>query len=191
MPGGPSVDGGDRITRLERRLRRTQALAAMSFCSTIVLGVAAWRGEPARQSVVRARAVIIEDSSGAARVVLGAPVPDPKGGARRSAATGLVINDAAGHERFGVGLNADGSVSMGFDAPPVAGSWVNRERLTLAVSQSGNGEIRFLDRAAAVRAHMTLFHDNTVALFFTDYGSDSTVVTRVSAKGDTTVVHRR
>ncbi|MGI9077578.1 MAG: hypothetical protein ACR2G6_09650 [Gemmatimonadaceae bacterium] len=190
MPIG-SLDDSDRITRLERRLRRTQALAVMGFCGVALLGAAAWRGQPPLHPVVRTRALIIEDSSGAARVVLSAPVPDSKGGARRSAATGLVINDAAGQERFGVGLNADGSVSMGFDAPPTTGSRVNRERLTLAVSRSGNGEIRFLDREATVRAHMTLFNDNAVALFFTDYGPNGTLVTRVSAKGDTTVLHRR
>lgn len=180
-----------RLAFVERRLRSSRRITAATLAAAAVVCVAAWRQQPQSPDVIRARTLIIEDPSGHQRIILGAPVPDPRGGQRRSAATGLVINDSAGNERFGVGLLADGSVAMGFDAAPATGGARGGERLTLGVGQMGNGEIRFLDRASYVRAHMTLFNDNTVALFFTDIDTGKTIVHRVSARGDTIVEHRR
>jgi hypothetical protein len=55
------------------------------------------------QKTIRTHTLIIEDAQGRDRLVLGAPVPDMKGGGRISPSVGLVINDPDGLERFGVG----------------------------------------------------------------------------------------
>ncbi len=186
----PGTDIHARLASVERQLRRHRLVASGALLLASVVALSGWMG--ARQeSVLRARAVIIEDEEGRERVVLGAPVPDPQEGPRRSPATGLVINDASGYERFGVGLSADGSMVMGFDAPPGTGTGGNRERITIAANGQGGAELRVLGHDSRVRAHMSLFRDNTVALFFTEYEPNRTIVHRVSAKGDTTVVHQR
>jgi hypothetical protein len=50
---------------------------------------------------------------------LGAPVPNPvvegKTKERRSPATGIIFNDAAGNERGGIGMLDDGSMNLCFD----------------------------------------------------------------------------
>ena len=61
----------------------------------------------------------------------------------------------------------------------------------MSASENGGAELRMLDRRSYVRAHMELFDDNTVALFFEEPRGDTTIVHRVSATGDTVVVHRR
>ncbi len=66
------------------------------------------------------------------RIFLGSPVPDPAEGRRVAPATGLVINDSAGAERFGLGLFPNGRVVMGFDAPPGTGDERNRPVATAA-----------------------------------------------------------
>ena len=183
------ADLAGRLSNLERQLRRTQYVALVGLASAAVLSLSAFASRSHAPGVVRTRALIIEDAQGRERVVLGAPVPDPKEGRRRSASTGLVINDSAGIERFGVGLADDGSMTMGLDAPPSSSSGDNRERITLTAGHTGGSELRFLDRESRVRAHIALFNDNTVALFFTDYQPGKTTVHRVGASGDTVVVH--
>jgi len=178
----------ERLAALERRLARTQLVAAGAVLTAVVLSVAAWKSVRPVSDVVRARSLVIEDSLGRSVVVLGAPVPDPKGGRRRSPSTGIVINDTAGAERFGLGLTADGSIVMGFDAPPGVDPG-NTERITLSVSSKGGSEMRFLDHEGYVRAHMSFFSDNDVALFFTGRQDGKTIVHRVGATGDTVVVH--
>jgi hypothetical protein len=189
MSASPSsVD--ERLATLACRLAWTQFVAAVALLTAAVLSIAAWKSVRQVPDVVRARSIVIEDSRGRSVVVLGAPVPDPKGGRRRSPTTGMAINDTAGAERFGLGLSGDGSIVMGFDAPPGIDRG-NTERITLSVSAKGGSEMRFLDHDGYVRAHMSLFSDNDVALFFTGRQGGKTIVHRVGATGDTVVVHNQ
>ena len=71
--------------------------------------------------------LIIEDSAGRPRIVMGAPIPDRNAAGNPRA--GLIINDATGIERFGLGLQESGRLVMGFDAPPGKGDDRNRERI--------------------------------------------------------------
>ena len=183
-------DLAQRIAELERRLRRAQLWATAALLGGVLLALTAWTRAARVPSVLRARELVIEDSLGNARVVLGAPVPDPKGGPRMSPATGMVINDAAGFERFGVGVTATGSANLGLDAPPHEGR-AGGERVDMSASENGGAEFRMLDHRSYVRAHMEIFDDNTVALFFEEPHGDTTFVHRVSATGDTVVIHRR
>ena len=101
----------DRLASMEKKLRghRRWFLAAVAL-SCVAMAMA-WTRVPQSQ-VVRARSITIEDEVGRDRIVLGAPVPDSKEGQRVSPEVGLVINDADGFERFGLGLMENGNVGM-------------------------------------------------------------------------------
>ncbi len=69
--------------------------------------------------VLRVRQLVIVDAKGTDRVVIAAPVPDPqvmgKRVSRRTAGTGVQINDASGNERGGLAMLDDGSFVVGID----------------------------------------------------------------------------
>lgn len=178
-----------RIELLERRVRRLVLASGIAWLAVMVIAVSAWSSQ-SQGDVLRVRALVITDENGAERIVMGAPIPEPEG--RRIAPnTGLVINDSAGAERFGMGLLGNGNLVMGFDAAPRPGVRSNRERLTFAVDREGRPKLRFLDTNGLVRAHMELFDDDNVYLFFTDLQGDTTVVHRVDAQGDSVITHAR
>jgi hypothetical protein len=105
-----------RIEHLERR--RFSFLAGVVVIIAVFL-VAGWQSVKATEENFKTRALSIVDSSGVARLVLGAPVPSPivngKTKERRSQATGIIFNDAAGNERGGIGMLDDGSMNLCFD----------------------------------------------------------------------------
>jgi hypothetical protein len=183
------MDLSERIVHLETRVRHLTRLLLVLVLIVAALATAAWH-RPLQSDVVRTRGLIVVDQNGVERLVIGAPIPEPAG-RRIAPSTGLVINDSAGAERFGVGLLGNGNVVMGFDAPPRPNDRVNRERITIAVNSAGRGEIRFLDSKGMVRTHMSLFDDDNVQLFFTDYQPTATVVHRVNARGDSVIHHSK
>lgn len=176
-----------RLANLQREVRRLRVVVGLCVLGVAVLALSASTQQEG-QEVVRARTLIIVDDEGRERIVMGAPVPEPEG-MRVAPVTGLVINDEAGAERFGVGLLQTGAVVLGLDAPPGTGDGGNRERITLSAGATGGAELRFLNRKSVVAAHMSLFRDDEVRLFFTSHREDGNVVHRISAEGDTVVVH--
>ncbi len=77
-----------------------------------MLPVSAWMLRPlvaqqakAPMDVLRVRQLVIVDANGTDRIVIAAPVPDPKvrgkRSKRRSPGTGIMFNDANGDERLG------------------------------------------------------------------------------------------
>ncbi len=133
----------------------------------------------------RGRALVIVDSMGRERIIMGGPIPEPAG-ARIAPSTGLAIRDTAGAERFGMGLFPDGRFVMGFDAPPGAGDDRNRERITILADQRGGAHIRFLDRRTAVRGYLMLGDDNNVYLQLMGDSASKRFVRRIGVFGDTT-----
>ena len=112
-----------RATRLERWLRFTilgwLATVALLLASTwMPLSEAAAQGPKGTTDVLRARQFVVIDEKGTDRIVIG-PVPDPqilgKRVRRRSAGTGIQLNDANGNERGGLAIMDDGSVVVGID----------------------------------------------------------------------------
>ena len=153
----PSLEA--RILRLERRCRRAHVL---SISILVLASAAALSGmRQAEQSdvpeLLRARAISLVDAEGRARVTIGAPIPEPPG-RRGGPAYGMRINDAGGHERFGLTLKGTGEVGMGFDVAPGVGNPGNRERLNMGVNNTGQGFIRFLDNET--RAKLLLYTDS-------------------------------
>jgi hypothetical protein len=141
--------------------------------------------------IVRARGVIIVDDQGRDRILIGAPVPNPREGVRRSASTGIVINDPAGYERFGVGLTEDGQMGMGFDAPPGTGDPRNRERMNLVADASGGAYIRFLNRKTFVPGRLVLDGADQFYLEFLDFPEGKTVSRRIAFGGEQTTERPR
>ncbi|HET9133384.1 MAG TPA: hypothetical protein VFN90_03690 [Gemmatimonadales bacterium] len=175
-----------RIAELERQTRRFRALLTLGVVVALAVPLLAWRaGTP---EILRVRGVIIVDEAGRERVVLGAPIPDPKEGKRIAAATGLAINDTLGHERFGLSLFPDGRVVMGFDAPAGVGDDRNRERISIVADQRGGGFIRFLDGETRARAFLGLGDGGAVSLEMLDWGKDSIRVRQVGQSRDSTYV---
>jgi hypothetical protein len=92
MPSEPQ-ELQNRLASLEKQLRhhRRWTLALLTLLGAAM--AAAW--VPGRRDrAIRARSITIEDEAGRDRMVIAAPVPDPREGERVSAVVGLVINDA-------------------------------------------------------------------------------------------------
>jgi hypothetical protein len=173
-----------RVARLERANRVLVGLMSTTLLlMSCALLTAFSRSAPSQESL-RARSLIIEDSAGRPRILMGAPVPDRNASGNPRA--GLVINDAAGVERFGLGLQESGRVVMGLDAPPGRGDDRNRERITLVADENGGSYIRFLDRTTSIPARIYLDEQNRVWLEFVGAQGSEIVRRRIGLNGDET-----
>lgn len=184
-----------RIEKLEKRSRLQNGLAivlgaALLLGSMTSLSTAA-QNRAAEAKLIRARAIIIEDEQGRDRIVFGSPVPNPKEGQRSSPSTGLVINDADGYERFGLGLRADGSMGMGFDAPPGTGDPRNRERINIVADSKGGAFLRFLNRRTEAAGFLRLDDDGRLALDFLNFTDKSIQTKRMTFSGERTSEQKR
>jgi hypothetical protein len=182
-----SIDA--RIAALESTLRRTRSLNIMLVCLGLVLAAGAFR--PNTPDVLRVRGLIVVDERGRERIVIGAPLPDVKEGKRIAAGTGIVINDTAGFERFGLNLFPNGRMVLGLDAPVGTGDDRNRERLSLVADGTGGAYLRLLDRHTRAKAFLQLDDDDDVALELLQWHDDRIAVRRIGSRGDTTVTHAR
>ncbi|HVH12839.1 MAG TPA: hypothetical protein VM759_07300 [Longimicrobium sp.] len=173
-----------RVESLERRIRRGRRVSVALGALLAMVSLGGWIAGPRSQEVIRARTLIIEDEQGRDRVVLGAPVPSALGTTRISPSTGMVINDTAGHERFGLGLMENGRMGMGFDAAPGNGDPRNPERLNLGVDPDGNGYVRYLDKRTGLAGYLGLREDDRVWLEFVQVSADSVIRRRLGLTGD-------
>lgn len=180
-----------RIESLEIQIRRKRQCTIALVIGVAALWFSASVGDAQDTRVVRVRTLIVEDENGRDRVVLGAPVPDPKQGRRASPSVGLVINDPDGLERFGVGLQANGRMAMGFDAPPGTGDPRNRERINIVADATGGAYIRFLNRKTFVPGRLILDDKDEFYLEFLDFPEGKTISRRISFKGEQKVEQAR
>jgi hypothetical protein len=193
-----------RTDRLERRLRFFQGLLVAGVVATAAYACAALpRAEaqevfptaagidPASTGTIRARRIVLEDEHGRERIILGAPIPDPSEGIRISPTVGMMIMDTAGFEPFGLGLQENGRIVMGFDAPPGTGDDRNRERITIVADQHGGAHIRFLDRETKIPARLYLDHENRVWMEFLEFGDTEIVRRRIGFEGEQTLREER
>lgn len=163
----------ERIAVLERSLRTAHTrLIALFVVFVAVAGAACTSLATARASadagVLKVRGIVVTDEKGVERIHIGSPLPSPPGeGSQRVAkATGILIHDANGRERFGLGLLDNGLLAMGFDAAPGTGDDANRERLHMGVTPDGHGYIRFLDPKTALAGRLHLDEEQKLALEF-------------------------
>jgi hypothetical protein len=105
--------------RAERLERKQNNLLAGALALVVVLLLVGWQSVQAPRDNLKTRALSIVDSNGVVRLTLGAPVPNPviegQTKKRRSPATGILFNDAAGNERGGLAMLDDGSMNLCFD----------------------------------------------------------------------------
>ena len=176
-----------RINRLERKLRVLGGIIvglALVAISAVAFPSAAAQGQ--QPQVLRARALVIVDEQGRDRIVIGAPVPNPKEGMRSSPSIGMVINDPAGYERFGLGLTDDNRMMMGFDAPPGTGDDRNRERINIVADAKGGAYLRFLNRKTGVVGRLILDAADQFYLEFLDFPDGKVLSRRIGFKGEQT-----
>jgi hypothetical protein len=170
------------VATLSRQVRRLQVTVAVILLVGLGLLVSMdISAEDVRN--LRARSLIIEDEAGRDRIVVGAPIPEPEG-RRISPSVGLVINDENGAERFGVGLQANGRMVMGLDAPPGTGDDRNRERITLVADQKGGAYIRFLNRKTLVPGRIVLDDDDHLYLEFRGKKDGKAIARRIGFDGE-------
>lgn len=179
---GPTIE--NRLTLLERQLRRAKLLALALASIMISTAAIAWTST-AQPQVLRVRGIIVVDDRGRERIYLGSPVPDPAEGKRIAPGTGFVINDSIGLERFGLNLFPNGMVVMGFDAPRGKGDERNRERINIVADGEGLGYIRLLGRDAGAKAFLRLDADNQAYLDFVDFQPGRSTRRRIGLRGDT------
>lgn len=180
-----------RVESLEHQIHRGRQRTIALVIGIAALWLSASISDAQETRVLRVRTLIVEDENGRDRVVLGAPVPDPKEGRRASPSVGLVINDPNGLERFGVGLQANGRMVMGFDAPPGTGDSRNRERINIVADANGGAYIRFLNRKTFVPGRLILDDKDQFYLEFLDFPEGKTVSRRISFNGEQIVEQAR
>lgn len=173
--------GDSRETRLERRVReaeekasRARILAGLSLIGLIglaLMGIAQVGRHSSDQ--LRTQRLIIEDSTGRQRIVIGAPISE------RRPRVGMKIQNSEGAEQFGLGLDPDGSMSMGFDVKPGVGNPANRERLNLGVNPTGQGGIRFLDNQTRARMWVRLDSSGAPLVEFWRWNKHSIAIRQV------------
>lgn len=145
------------VQGLQKRAERLERKQGLFFASALVLFavllLAGWQSVQAPQENIKTHALSIVDSSGVVRLTLGAPLPNPvvegKTKERRSPATGIIFNDAAGNERGGIGILDDGSMNFCFDDAKV------ERNCLFFMPKFGNG-IAFNDASGESRAILYL-----------------------------------
>jgi hypothetical protein len=140
-------------------------------------------------NVLRARGLVIVDSAGRERILMGAPIPEQRG--RIEPGTGMVIRDTTGAERFGVTLFPSGHMGMGFDAPRGTGDDRNRERINIVADARGGASIRFLNRKTAVAGYLILANDDNLYLQLEAPVPAGSVWRQIGAVRDTVIVRPR
>ena len=138
----------DRVSRLERSVLRTRAVAGAALLGAAALALGGLSGQPgaepgAVQDEVRTRKLVVLDDQDVARVVI---MQDPPGGQRRSRAAGITIRDHTGVERGGMGTMDDGSAVMALDAPHGVGAPMP-DRAGMIVWPDGSADIALFDNA--------------------------------------------
>ena len=188
------VDGGlDAIHKRIHRLEKNNTRLTLLLTSTLVVVAATllcgWMQPPSAEQVVRTRNLIIQDAYGKPRIILGSPIAERN--APGNPRTGMIINDAAGVERFGLALNNSGSMVMGFDAPPGKGDDRNRERVNIIADGEGGAAIKLKDRRTAVVAQFLLDDQNRAWLEFLDVQPKEITRRRLGIGGEQTLKEPR
>lgn len=138
-----------RVERLERTNRRLHALIG---CAVLSLGGMFAAGFAGQADGLKTTKLTIVDAQGRERIIIAGKIPDPKEGERRTSGPGMQILNENGYEQFGLHLDTEGGIGMGFDARPGAGDDRNRERINLAVSPNGQPSVRLMDGHTRARS---------------------------------------
>ena len=148
----------DRIERLERR--QTWLLAGIALTGFVALWLVSkttLNPKAEQSSVLRTKQLEIVDSTGVARLRLGAPLPDAtldgKTLTRRSPANGIQLNNAKGDEVGGMAMLDDGTMILCFD-------WNGAEASCMYVMPTGEHGLWVGDDTGKDRARVMVTADN-------------------------------
>lgn len=173
---------GSRVAMLERQVKTLQAATALAIVLALLFAAIPRTTAQQAPDVLRVRQLVVEDAEGRARMRLG--YLDAPGNTRRF---GMRIDDPRGAERFGLSYIDNGSLVMGFDAPPGTGDNRNRERVSIAADEAGGAHIRFLDRRTNVVARWYLDDQNRAWMQFSDFTQQPPSIRRYGLAGDEVV----
>ena len=117
-----------RLDRLERKAKRYR-LGAIAGALALTLSAGATLADSAgaqeaAADVLRLKGLIIEDSAGRPRIVMGAPAPQVAGRDRQDALTGIVYLDENGADRLTFGAYPDPMLESGTVARRVPGAGI-------------------------------------------------------------------
>jgi hypothetical protein len=171
-----------RVMLLERQLRVFKIVAAGALVLAVTFALVPRTSAQQASDVLRVRQLIVEDGDRNARMILG--YLDAPGNTRRF---GMRINDPRGVERFGLSYIDNGSLVMGFDAPPGTGDERNRERINLVADEQGGAHIRFLDRRTSVASLLYLDDQNRAWMQFSDFTRTPAAIRRYGLNGEEVV----
>jgi hypothetical protein len=138
-----------RLDQLERRVRFHRIAlcgAGLALAAGFACAMAPAKDDDKKPQELTVTRLVVVDDKGMSRIEIG---PDPAGTQRRSPSTGIVIRDASGAERFGVGVMEDDRVTMGFDAPVGVGNPM-RDRLAIGCAADGAAYVMLIDNATDV-----------------------------------------
>lgn len=140
-----AMDLEQRLSDLERSVRRTRLVAGGLAFTLVALTVAAFRRPEKTSAEVRTRRLVVVDDSGRARVMIG---QDPITTQRQSRSVALLLFDRSGAERGGFGVTDEGAVGIGLDAPVGVGTSPTRDRIGALVAPDGTAQVTILDNGA-------------------------------------------
>lgn len=144
---------------LRQSLRRLQWSVAVLAALVLLLAIAtAWlavhRPHPLDIDAISTRQLQVLDDKGIVRVQIGQDGTDT---GRYSRSAGLLIFDATGAERGGIGTFDDGSAAIALDAPSGIGEEAFRDRAGMRVEPDGSSQILLTDNltrgVVRLRAH--------------------------------------
>lgn len=124
----------DRIARLQVKLTQLQLVTGGLLFGLAVLLLTGAARNPV-QDEVRAHRIVLVDSQGVERVVMGEDT-----GRMHGRSAGIILFDDTGTERGGISTFENGQVTMALDAPLGVGSAM-RDRLGLVVDKQGGAAI--------------------------------------------------
>jgi hypothetical protein len=81
----------DEVKKLQKGVRWLKGYAALSTAALILLGLAVFRSQYGSERVLRARGLVIEDSAGRERILIGAPIPAAKNRVRTDLSRAMTI----------------------------------------------------------------------------------------------------
>src|SRR5437899_2190566 len=147
----PSSPLEQRVADREIALRRTHVVASLVVVAAVV-GLAAGFTSRGLQVAdeVRTRRLVVLDDCGRTRATIGQDAANVQ---RIARAAGLTLYDDKGNERGGFSTMADGSVTIGLDAPVGVGAPM-RDRIGLKVFPNGAAYVMLIDNKTGAVARL-------------------------------------
>lgn len=176
-----------RIARLEQRQRRAPFAHGLTLCIGIMVAAAGSTVASQRTQFfaeIRTHKLVVLDSLNRHRVEIGEDDEDIE---RQHRQAGVVVFDAKGNERGGMGTGDDGSAVIALDAPHGVGSPMP-DRAGMKVAADGSAVIAVLSNSGEFAASLSADQDaGAIELAQRDAGASQRFTRTLTTHGDTLV----